>query len=251
MLPTVLLVVGLVSACASPLLAPEDRSHVCHVEVDEKFGSAIFRPNPFRNPAGAAMGAAMGAGAGVFFGPASIIAVPFFSVLFAAGGAACGAQSLSHPDAEAGFEKILRTVDTGSLKRALQEDLNAPRGGCVPVKIDDSARVAPDAVIEIEKLEVMMACGGGEQEYVVWVTWRVVNATNHESLLLLGENTTMCSQTSLRGVDEWLADPDSARVEIERMLAKTGQHMAADMLSSRKLTTCRFRSGKAGEIEER
>jgi len=251
MLPTVLLAVGLLSACASPLLAPEDRGRVCQAAVDETFGSAIFRPNPFRNPAGVAGGAGVGALYGLMGGPLSIITVPLFAALGAAGGAACGAASLSHPDAEAAFEKILRTVDTGSLKQALQADLNAPRAGCVPVKIDDSAGVAPDTVIEIEKLEVLMACGGEEQEYVVGVTWRVVNATTHESVLLLGKNTTMCSQTSLRGVDEWLADPDSARVEIERMLAKTGQHMAADLLSSRKLTTCRFRSGKAGEIEER
>lgn len=249
--PAALLAVGFLSACASPLMAPDDRGHVCQVAVDEKFGSNIFLPNPFRNPAGMAGGAAVGALAGFIGGPAFIITVPLFAAVGAAGGAACGAASLSHPDAESEFEKILKAVDIGSLKRALQADLNAPRAGCGRAQLVDSAAAAPDTVIEIEKIDVIMACASEEQQYFVAVKWRAVNATTRRSLLLLGEATTTCSQTSSRDVDAWLADKDQAQLEIERVLAKTGQHMAADLLSSRRLTECKFRSGQAGEIEER
>jgi len=249
-----LLALGFLSACASPLLAPDDRGHVCQVAVDEKFGSNIFHPNPLRNPAGVAGGAAAGALAGLIGGPMLFIAVPAFATMGAVAGAACGAASLIHPDAEADFERILKAADSGSLKRALQVDLSAPRAGCGRWQLDDSAAAAPDTVIEIESIQVGMNCVSEEQDYTVTVKWRVVTATTHKSLLLRGDATTMCRQESSRDVDAWLADKDQARLEIERVLAKTGQPMAAELLSPispRELSACQFRLGGASEIEQR
>jgi len=123
-----------------------------------------------------------------------------------------------------------------------------PQWAIIPLQPNDSA-AAPDTVIEIENVEVMMGCAFEEQKYWFAVRWRAMNATTQRSLLL--QPITRCTVTSLRGIDEWLADPELSRLEIERVLTKIGQRMAADLLSSRGPTECKLRSSKMGEIEER
>ncbi len=73
-LTVALLPVCLLSACATALLAPDERKQVCAVRVDDKFGSPVFHANPLSNPAGAVVGAGAGALAGI--GPGMIIRRP-------------------------------------------------------------------------------------------------------------------------------------------------------------------------------
>ena len=145
----VALTMGLVGACAPPLLAPDDRDHVCQVAVYEKFGSPVFHPNPLSSPTGGLAGAAGGALQGLVAVPnvyAWIITVPLGAVIGAVGGTACAVASQSHPNAEADFEKILKTADAGNLKRALETELNTPRAGCGQAQPDASAATVPDTV---------------------------------------------------------------------------------------------------------
>jgi len=235
--------------CTPTLLAPDDRGRVCQVTVDDQFASPVFHANPLSNAQGGLVGAAGGALQGMVGDPlAWIVTVPLGAVIGGIGGAACAAASQSHPDADADFEKILKAADAGYLKRALQADLNAPRAECSRAQVGVSAATAPDTVVEIQTVAVSMACVFGPQEYGLAVKWRVMTA---EDRRVLGEATTTCSMTSFKDVDEWFADRDQARVEIERVLTKTGQRMAAQMLSSWGLSKCKFRSTKTGEIEER
>jgi len=236
--------------CTPTLLAPDERGHVCQVTVDDRSASPVFHANPLSNAQGGLVGAAGGAVQGLTApNPlAWIVTVPLGAVIGGIGGTACAAASQSHPDADAEFEKILKAADAGYLKRAMQAELNAPRAECSRAQVGVSAAAAPDTVVEIQTIGFRMACVFGQQEYEVNVKWRVMTA---EDRRVLGEATTMCSQTSFKDVDEWFADRDQARVEVERLLTKTGQRMAAQMLSSWGLSKCKFRSTKTGEIEER
>jgi hypothetical protein len=234
-----------ICGCTTAVLRPNDRWDVCQVAVDEKFGSSVFRPNSLRHPAGVARGVAGGALAGLIYGPMGIVMLTAAGV---AHGAACTAASQSHPDAEANFEKIVKSADAGSLKRGLEANLNAPRASCGRTQANVSAAAKPDTIVEIEKVGVMMGCSSAKQEYHVTVNWRVITA---DSRRWLAQPITFCEQTSFKDVDDWSADPDQARVEIERVLTKTGQRMAAELLASGGPNKCRFQSSKTGEIEER
>lgn len=231
----VLLPVCILSACATALLAPDDRKQVCEVRVDELFGSPLLVPNPLSNPAGALVGAGAGAVAGI--GPGMIFVVPIGAVVGAAYGAACGAASLGHPDAEANFQKILQSAEAGRLKRAMEAEVNAPRAGCVRSPADPPAPVGPDTVIEVRKLEVTFGCLFGNQEYSIAVDWKVTSATGGR---VLAETTTRCSEKSSRDVDEWFAAPEQAKAEVEHALGKVGQRMAAELLSPTSLPLCRM-----------
>ena len=168
---TAALTIGLVGACASPLLAPDDRKYVCQVAVDRKFGSPVVHPNPFSSPTGGLTGAAGGAlmGLAVFpIPPSWIITVPVGAVYGATRGAACAAASQSHPKAEADFETILKAADASKLMRTLGADLNAPREGCASAQAGASAAPVPDTIIEIEQVDAGMGCAIGKQEF--WIS---------------------------------------------------------------------------------
>ena len=76
-LPAAAVLIGLLTACAVPLLSPDQRKEICQVVVLEKFGSPVFEPNILSNPAGGLTGAGLGAlaGAGVFLPPTSILII--------------------------------------------------------------------------------------------------------------------------------------------------------------------------------
>jgi hypothetical protein len=187
-----LLAVGALSACTPMLLAPDDRGHVCRVSVDDQYGTPTFRKNPLADPAtgpvyGAASGVTWGVrGAGP--GAVAIVAVGVAVVVGAMGGAACGAATLSHPNAEANFERLLHeAADSGSLKQALTADLDAPRPECARAGTSGSGTAEPDSVVQIENVSVEMACPFGRQEYRIEVKWRVLAASSKK---VLGETTT-------------------------------------------------------------
>jgi hypothetical protein len=236
--------------CSSVPMAPEDRRQICQVEVEYKFDSPVFHANPLSNAQGGLVGAAGGAvqGLAVPNALAWIVTVPLGAVIGGIGGTACAVASQSHPDADADFENILKAADAGYLKRALETDLNAPRADCRRAHVGVSATAPPDTIVEIQNISVGMGCVFGQQEYALVVKWQVLTAQDRR---VLGEATTTCSQTSFKDVDEWFADRDQARGEIERVLTKTGQRMASELLSSWVLSTCKFRSTKTGEIEDR
>lgn len=233
------------------VLAPDDRTHVCKVAVDEQYGSPSLRQNPLSNPvtgavAGAGQGAVYGIGGG---GMGMLISAPLGAIVGGIYGGICAAANQSHPDAEADFERLLHeAASAGSLKQSLETDLNLPRSGCARPQGYGTASAAPDTIVEIQRVDVGMGCAFGKQEYWIFVTWRAINAENRK---VLGEKTTRCSQISFRDVDAWFADPDRARDEIERVLAKTGRRMAEEILSPGGMSACQFRSLESGEIEAR
>ncbi len=237
-LAVALLPVCVLSACATALLAPDDRKQVCEVRVDETFGSPVFHPNPASIPTGAAVGAAEGALQGLWAGGyGAIVGIPLGAAIGGLYGAACSAASVSHPDAEANFQRILQAAEAGSLKRSMEAELNVPRAGCVKPALDPPATVEPDTIVEVRKVDVTMGCLFGKQEYWITVDWKVTTAAGNR---VLAETTTRCSQKSSRGVDEWFAAPDQARVEVERVLGKVGQRMAEELLSPMRLPECAF-----------
>jgi hypothetical protein len=234
-LMAMMVVAVLLSACTPALLAPDERKQMCTVRVDDKFGTPAFHANPLSNPAGAVVGAGAGALAGI--GPGAIFVVPIGAAVGAAYGAACGAASLGFPAADADFQAILRSADAGSLKRALEAQLNAPRDGCARPAADAAGAMAPDTIVEIRSVVVTMGCLFGHHEYWVVVKWGVMSAPG---LKVLAEPTTTCSHKSGRPVGEWFAKPDEAKAEVERVLGKIGERMAAELLSPVGLSECKL-----------
>ena len=238
-LAVALLPVCLLSACTPALLAPDERQQVCAVRVDEMFGSPVVAPNPLSNPAGAVVGAAGGMVGALPYsvGPQAIILVPLGAVVGATAGAVCAAASLNYPDAEVKVQTVLAAAAPGSLKRAMEADLNAPRAGCARPPADPATAIVPDTIVEVRKVEVTLGCLFGKQEYWIAVDWKVRTAIGQR---VLAETTTRCHQKSTRDVDEWLAVPEQAKAEVEHTLGKIGQRMAAELLSPTRLTECRL-----------
>jgi hypothetical protein len=244
----VALTMGFLGACAGPMLDTYERKHVCHVAVEPKFVSVGFHPHEFSNPGGGLAGTATGALAGLSGGYLAIFTIPLGAALGAAAGTACALANESHPNAHAEFELILRTADAGSLARGLEAGLEAPRAGCAPQHPDASGPTPPDTLVEIEQVDVTMGCAFGRQVYDVAVKWRVTSAITKRELV---ETTTHCFQQSTYDVDSWLADPDRSRIEIERVLERTGRRMAVRLLAESSPLECKFRSAASGAIEDR
>lgn len=241
----------LLAACASPLLSPDDRKQTCAFAVDRKFASPTFHANPLSSAAGGMVGAGVGAGQGVFAGGgslAAIVTVPLGALIGAGYGTTCAAASLSHPTADADFERLLQAADYGVLTRALEADLNAGRAECSYTATDAFPKPAPDAVVAIEKIDAGMGCLYGQQDYWIAVEWRT---TRVKTWTEINWTTTKCDQVSFRTVDDWFGSPDQARAEIERVLARTGQRMAMELLGQHTLTECKLRSREDGEIVDR
>jgi hypothetical protein len=250
-LPAAAVVVGLLTACAVPLLSPDQRKEICQVVVDEKFGPPVFEPNVLSNPAGGLTGAGLGALGGLAFAPSilMIFTIPIGAAIGAAGGTACGIASLTHPSADADFVSVLRAADIGVLARAVETEFNAPRAECVRVRADRASTAAPDGVIEIEKVRVGMGCVLGQMEYWIAVDWRTVNLRSKREI---NSTLTRCAFTSTRNVDDWFADRGQARHEIEKVLAATGRRMVLQLLAQDVVQVeCRLRANDAGEIKAR
>jgi hypothetical protein len=226
---------------------PDDRKHLCQVTVDEKFDSPVFHENILSSSAGGLAGAGGGALAGLVYGigPQAIVTVPLGALIGAVGGTACAAAGISHPNAEADFARLLQAADAGALKRALETDLNAPRPECGRASTQRSPSSVPDTVIEIETIDAGMGCALGRQDYWVSVQWRTLTGNDRR---VLAATTTRCSQKSFHDVDDWFANPDRARMEIQRVLAMTGQRMAAQLISSYLPYECTLQSIETGEV---
>ena len=233
----------LVTACAVPLLAPEDRRQVCSVVVGEISDPPNFHENVYAGSAGGLAGAGAGALQGLIYSggfPGVIVTVPLGALIGAVGGTACAASGFSHPNAQADFERLLEAVDANALKRALESEMNAPRAECSRTRT-----TGPDATIEIEKLDAGMGCPFSQQQYWIAVQWRTKLAATGRQL---NWSTTRCAQTSFRNVDDWFADPERARAEIENTFAATGRRMAAQLLAKDMPYECTLRSDSTGAV---
>jgi len=228
------------SACTPPLLSSDNRNVVCRVATNDKFQVPTVRGNLLANPVGGPL-------IGVLLGGISLNPVNFLFV--ASYGTACGVTSLTHPNAEQDFRKLfLDAYSAGSMQRAVEDELNAPRADCASARANAAAYGEPDTSIEIDSVAVEMGCAFGAQEYVITVKWRAVSKRDDRTLV---EAITRCRHRSFLEVDEWSANPDRAKTETERVLAKTGHRMAAELLTSQGISQCLFRSSSAGEIEDR
>ncbi len=181
---------------------------------------------------------------GAFSFPPLIFAAPTAVVH----GAACGAASVTHPNADADFQAIFRGANRGVLSEALETALNAPRAGCAPVAAAGTSAAPADTVIEIEGIDVTPGCTYGDWDYAVSVQWRAIRAADR---VVLVTATTQCRESTNREVDEWFADSAGARSEIERVLALTGQRIAAELLAPTKPERrCSLHTLNTGVIEQ-
>jgi hypothetical protein len=177
----------------------------------------------------------------------SLAIFPLVAPIVLGTGLSCGVAAATYPNAEAALQAIFPKTDHGALTRALEAELGTPGTGCERASADAPGAAAPDTVVQIESLGYGVVCPlEGLYIYSIDVKWRVVTASDHR---VLGERTTRCVQHSWKGVDAWSADPDYARAEIDRVLARTGQRMAAELRAPQALGACSFRSNETGEIE--
>lgn len=251
-----LLAIGILSACTPAMLSRDDRKDVCQVAVlaSPGFESPLFEPSPFSQTDGGVVGAmAAGAGWGAFAGtvgfpiiPAWIVTGPIGALYGAAYGAECVAAGRSHPNAEGDFKELFLKTYPGSLKEGLETDLSAPREGCPGAQAGTAPAISPDTIIEIQEVKFGMGCAFEKQTYWVHVKWRALTAMNKR---VLGETETLCFQTSFWEVDDWFADPERARAEIDGMLNMVGKRMAGLLLSEGESPVCQLQSNKNGEIE--
>ena len=183
---------GLLSACAGPLLAPEERKQVCQVAVDAKFGAPTSIAS-VSNSAGWLSGTAAGAWQALSV-PARwawIVTVPV--------GAAVGAVEA---------RPVRWRTRATHRQRGYRED--SEDGRCRQPRPCASKRISthhardarrenrmlstapvPDTVIEIEDVDVTTGCAFGKQEYVVAVKWRVLIAADGRQR---AETTTRCAR---------------------------------------------------------
>ncbi len=222
-LAVVALAAAILAGCASPTLRPEDRKEACRVVVEETFARAEFIPNSLSANTGTLSGAGGGAVAGLSMGTAAIIAAPVGAVIGAGYGTACAIAASKHPDANAHFERLLAEADVRVLRRELEAGLQAPRAECSVVA--DSA--APDAAVEIEKVEAGMGCLFGQQEFWVKTKWRTVAKGGR----VLNSTTQSRIHKSSRDVDEWFADAAQALADIERVYGEIGRSIAAQFVA--------------------
>jgi hypothetical protein len=244
--------IGLLAACAHPLLTPDERKQVCQGIVDEKFGAPVFQPNVFSSPAGGLVGAGTGALAGLQASGgtfAALVTVPIGAAIGAVGGTACAAASMAHSTADADFADLLRAADAGALTRTVESTLNAPRADCSPAPGAGANTTEPDSVIEIEKIHAGMGCLLGRMEYWVAVDWRTVSL---RSWKVLNSTATRCTVTSFRDVDAWFAHRGRAQAEIEGVLAAIGRRMVLQLLAEDVYSVeCKLASDEAGEVKAR
>jgi hypothetical protein len=229
--------------CAHAPTAPADPGRLCRITVEDRFGPPVFRADAASGPANA-----LGAAASVAV--LSIMLPPFAPFLIGTAlgaGLSCGASAVAYPNAEAALQAIAPKADRGTLTRALAAELDVPGAGCERASADTRGGAAADAVVQVESVGYHVICPLSDAyAYLVHVKWRVTTATDHRAL---GERAMVCIQHSWKGVDAWPADPDYARAEIERVLARIGQRMAAELRSPGALGVCSLRSNEKGEIE--
>jgi hypothetical protein len=230
----------LLTACARPLLAPADRNLVCEIGVADIAVAPAFHENALAGPTGGLLGAAQGAATGSFGGMGAIITMPLGALIGAVGGTLCASAGMSHPTAAADFEKLLHAADTGALKRTLEAELKAARADCSPLRT-----AGPVATVAIEKLDVGMGCPFGQQEYWIAAQWRTtIPATGRE----INWTLTRCTLTSFHTVDDWFADAERARAEIENGFAAVGRRIGTELVSKGMTYECKLRSDAAGEV---
>jgi hypothetical protein len=232
----------LLASCAPGMLMRSDRYRICSVAVVEKVESPAFRANPLANPTGPVSGAAGGALAGLTVPgawPFVFITVPVFAALGAIGGAACSAGASAHPDANANFQAILADADARAQARAISAAAVAslPRDTCAARTAEAGAVPTPDAVIELDTLDIGMACPTGKQSFGASVQWRVLDgADGHE----LAAGTTRCVFSSSSEFGEWFADTGRARAEVELLLTGTGKRIAEQVFAPMVSRDCRL-----------
>ena len=237
-------VIGALCGCAHPLLATDDRARVCRVAFEEPPEAPVFRSNPWFDRVG---GPALGLGTGLAAAAAAAggVVFPPLAFIILGEGLACGEAARKYPHAEAALQDAFPRVDRGALKRGFETALDARREGCLRGPAAGDGGV-PDTVVHIESVDYLMTCPTmDDYGYSIRVKWRAMAAADRR---VLGEKTTDCFLHSWRSVESWVADPDYARGEIERVLAAIGQRMAAELMAPDALVTCGFRSNERGEV---
>jgi hypothetical protein len=220
---------ALLAGCVSPYLSAEARKQACEIAVEEKFASALFKPNSLSGAAGPLAGAGQGfVGGGQVGGQGALLTAPIGFIVGAAVGTACAVAGAQHPNADRDFERLLHDADTGLVKRTLEARLKTPRPECPSAVSDRPAGALPDARVEIEAIQAGMSCLIGRQEFWVAAKWRTVAKTGR----VLNETTSRREYKSPRSTAEWFADASSARLDIERTLQQVGEDMAAQFFAA-------------------
>ena len=166
----------LLGACATSMEKPDEAPETCRVQVEENFGEPEFRPHPFSGSDGTFVGIVSVAGEAAMGppSPATLVAVPLGAIAGGIVGTVCAVYSARMPNANADFREILRTADSGLVKREIEARLNRERPACAVARSNDAVNPSGDTVLTIEKITVMMGCPYGKQEFSVAVHWRAV-----------------------------------------------------------------------------
>lgn len=220
---------------------PDDRQKIRRVAVKEKQSSISAKFTLPTHPVSGAMTGGLGgsvAGAIPCLDPLTCAAFAGIGgVLGAWKGAVCG-SALAEAEIEepaAALSRLAEGVEAGRFRRAIEERLRQLK----PVAGDSFATLAPDTVLEILEVSIILDRGKNEAGdssscspgLAGNAKWRALRAADNE---LLGEATTTLSQrTTSRSFKEWFRNEKAARDEIGLLLDEIGAAIVDDLLTGK------------------
>jgi len=223
------------SGCTPPLLVRSDQYGFCTIGVTENFDGA--KPL-FGQPIGAPLGpvetiAAIAADAGLqaafVFPPALLAVLPALALVI-----------VEHQDVRDGappVEAFVADADVHYLAKAVSATVAAkhPDAACRAGAAVASQDGKPDAVVEIDAVEIGLRNSMGTATLFTVVHWRMVGGANKRKLAAA---TTTCKFESAVESDGWLAPSARTRAEIERVLATTGENIAEQLFTFKARSPC-------------
>jgi len=226
------------SGCTPPLLVRSDQYSYCTIGVSENFGAA--RPL-FRLPIGAPLGpvetiamiaADVGLRAAFVFPPAALAALPALALALA--------EHQGVRDSAPPAEGFVADADVHYLARAVSATVAAthPDAACRAGAAVASQDGKPDAVVEIDAVDIRLRSSMGTSTLSTVVHWRMVGGADRRQLAAA---TTTCRFASAVEPDGWLAPSARTRAEIERVLATTGENIAEQLFTYKARWPCESR----------
>ncbi len=155
-------------------------------------------------------------------------------------GAVCG-LALAEAEIEepsAALNRSAESVEPGRFRRAIEERLRQLK----PIAGDSLATLAPDTVLEILEVSIVLDQGKGKAGDSSScppglsgnAKWRALRASDNE---LLGEVTTTLSQrTTSRSFKEWFRNEEAARTDIGLLLDEIGAAVVDELLTGKTRT---------------
>ena len=256
MLPAAAVMVGLLNACAVPMLTSLQSSQYCEVDVQGPSGPPVLVQGTLLDPATEASvevlanASLVGWIALVFVLrplPVDLITKDPRPAIHAAH--ACDPGRVVGPSTWLDFVPVMRTADAQTLARALKATLDAPRSECASPRARRDPAAGPDGRVEIEAVSLVVGCLYGRMSYRIDARWTLKNAQTGGTV---ATTTTQCVLESSREVADWLDYPVEAHAEIEGALAATGRRVATELVVGYPpAAQCRLGADAAGTVSPR